>query len=614
MVTYLRKATRIFSNRFAAINLFLALALSITLSPIDLLAQSFYLQVYPKAGTLDDVFQMSVVIEGSRNSGHPVLSGGDDFKLTYIGPRSEVSIVNGAMSSKQTYQYTLIPTREGELESPSAEVEINGQRFLAKPVKVKVSNSEQTSAAQRSQNVFLKQSVDNNIAYQGQQIVNTIELYSKIRLYQPQMDDLSYDDFWSQPIGKDETIQRLIDGSNFSITRLKRAIFPQKSGELIIPERRARAKVLINTPKRSPLGSIDPFSDDFFTGFFGTSTYEEKSLRSNALKIDVKPLPPPPPGLPLWNTSAPLVGATKLEAQMSTDPIKLGESKTLTIKVLTQGNSAPLGKPDLNLDSSVKVYDESPETDYIEGQDQLTSKKTYRFSLVPTDPGKISLQNIRLGFFDPSSGQWKSATIGPISFDVLSSPETEKSALGKDTVAPKNLETSEPSTQQSANRKVQTDKTSGAEQGLPRAESPTQKYEELSSLEKLSKQISSGLAILIASTLAVVALAMVLAIRAGKSRKARSLRQQSILSSTDARTLSEAFCQIVSSQLHVSESISGEAFKASLRQNLSDSASAYRIISLMDEIEALRFGPENSNNKELDRLKAEAIECLRLLD
>ena len=46
------------------------------------------LEVSPLSGSIDDTFIFSVVASNGNTAGHPYLSGGEDFKLTLLGPRN----------------------------------------------------------------------------------------------------------------------------------------------------------------------------------------------------------------------------------------------------------------------------------------------------------------------------------------------------------------------------------------------------------------------------------------------------------------------------------------------------------------------------------------------
>ena len=94
--------------------------------------------VNPTEGTTDDTFTFAVTVDGLENSRPPLLIGGDDFKLSLIGPSSSVTIINGKVSAKITYNYQLIPKRTGDLMTPSVELDLGTQKLSSPPKQVVV--------------------------------------------------------------------------------------------------------------------------------------------------------------------------------------------------------------------------------------------------------------------------------------------------------------------------------------------------------------------------------------------------------------------------------------------------------------------------------------------
>ncbi|RIL12096.1 MAG: hypothetical protein DCC75_01055 [Proteobacteria bacterium] len=547
--------------------------------------ERFYIEVNPSSGTLDDIFVMSVNVEGIEEAAVPLLEGGDDFKLSLIGPRNEVRIVNGKVSSKVSYNYRLIPKHEGILETPAAEIEVGGEKRKAPALKVKVEKSSQSSA--ENEDIFVRQSIDKKKLFVGEQALNTLELFSSVRMIDPQISDMIYDDFWSKEIGEEQRSSRIMGGKQYAINRLSRAIFPQKSGELTIPSRTIRAKVL-SSKSYNPFGGIDPFSDDFFGGLFSTRSYEEKSFRSNSLSVKVLELPAPIGQAAEnlrrndWGNVQVIVGRTELEAKLAEDDLKVGESRTLTIKIESKGNLSSLSKVPLDLGDRIRQYPDSPAVIYQEHGTALWSEKTFKLSLVPLGPGELKIPALKLVWFDPVSESYQIAETSDFKIQVTGQALSTQSSIP--------LAESTP-TEQAAKP--------------PPAE--TLKYEPETLLEKLSSQISTGLlAMLLVSLAFCLGIGWLLA-RWGRAKAAERSWRRKVETAPDIDTLYRHFYERLitrlGSQLSGGSESGAEALKVLVKARVPDPGRQYELLSLIDKFHQIRFGGEACDREGLNELK-----------
>ncbi len=394
------------------------------------------LDIDPRSGSLNDDFIFSVTLDGISSGPHPYLTGGDDFQLTLLGPSSQISMVNGNVLSRLSFRYRLIPKKTGTLLTPAAEIEIDGQKYKAGSLQVVVKPGPSAPSSAQG-DAFLRQSVDKSKLFVGEQAVNSLELYAAVRLLSPQILDLSYDDFSNFEMGQDEQLSRMLGGKSYAVTRINRAIFPLKSGTLDIPARKVQAKIAAHRSRRFPsFGGADPFDDDFFGGFLGTMSYEQKVLTSNPLSLEVQPLPPTPPDFPSWDMPNPLVGETTVKVWADPGTIKVGESKTVHARVETFGNSAPLKQAPLNLGSAVRIYQESPQVQTKLVGGRLLFSREFSISMVPLREGALTVPSLRLGYFDVKDSSFHEARSEPISFEVAPNPLISTASIGEASSVP----------------------------------------------------------------------------------------------------------------------------------------------------------------------------------
>lgn len=268
----------------------------------------------------------------------------------------------------------------------------------------------------------MNQTASPSSVYVGQQIVNSIVVYTKINVQGIKIDDSAADGFWQEVISDGSNSRKTINGEDYIAAGISRALFPLKAGALSIPKRTAIAKVL-SVSRTNPLSGLDPFSDDFFENFFKRSIVQDKKLTSQELTVEAKQLPAAPKELLTALGPITIVGSTTLKLHYSDAPMKVGEIKNVSVIVTSEGNLNPLKSVPLNVPSGVKAYDGQTQTKHDTQGYKLLTEKTFSFSIVPLQPGVVHIPGASLAFFDPQSESYKLSTTPDLSLIVTGSPQ-----------------------------------------------------------------------------------------------------------------------------------------------------------------------------------------------
>jgi len=558
----------------------------------------FYTTIKPSSGTLDDQFIYSVVIEGKNDSAYPFLSGGDDFKLSLIGPQSSINIVNGQVSAKIIYTYRLFPKKSGILETPAAEISVDNKKYTAEPLKVEVKPADTNHPSNSSDPVFVRQTVESNSVYLGEQVVNSVELYTSAQLVQPEYDGLGADGFWAEDLGETQNLTRYLNGKQYDLILIRKALFPLKPGKLHIPERHLKAQVRVKQQRPSfgfPGGALDPFGDSFFDDFLGRASFKDLELNSNALDLEVKELPGAPGNFPDWGLSSALVGDVQAELHYDSAAIKSGESKTIELVVTGTANLNPLKKVPLNSNSRMKIYQETPQITKRDLAGKLNYSKVLRFSLIPLTGGHFHLDGLQLGYFDPKDQRYKIAKTSQIDFEVSGDLAPEPSAQAEPR---KELPAAEASPSPALTIKPPSE-------ALPA-------YQEETRIERLSRTISKESLILGALFLALlVCFALSIYWLMRSQRPARELLKK-IQAAANLSELESAFRLGLFRKQAVSLSLSGEELRQAIKNCPIPAEIQYEIGLLLEEITYSLFSP-NKDAKNLSELKARALAIIRSL-
>ena len=369
-----------------------------------------------------------------------VVSVGEQFRLTFtlnkkadqllqpdlsvfnvlMGPSSSysqsTSIVNGKMTRSVSYTYTYIlqAKNPGEFIISSATAKVGKKSFKSQPIKIEVVNggqkaSTQTTASGSGNNVvntgvvsnedlFVRVSVNRKEVYTGEHLTATIKIYSKVNLSGfedvkfPTFDGFLKSDIETPPLRSLD--RENVNGQIYGTGVISRVVlFPQKSGTLMIDPVEIECLVQQRSSKAS---------NSFFDDFFDSYKTVRKSIKSPALKIKVKPLPP---GKPANFSGA--VGSFKLSASVDKVEVKANEAVTLKVRISGNGNLkliAPL-KVDFPLD--FESYDPKISSNLKTDLSGSSGTKTFEYLMIPRFKGDYRISPLSFNYFDPATGKYK---------------------------------------------------------------------------------------------------------------------------------------------------------------------------------------------------------------
>jgi hypothetical protein len=166
-----------------------------------------------------------------------------------------------------------------------------------------------------------------------------------------------------------------------------------------------------------------------FEDFFGgpvSGRYKQKLLRAEGEEIEVLPVP----AQDKPKDFSGLVGAFQLEAALTNENVKTGETVTLTVTVRGQGMVDQLEHLKLDLPQQMKVYTDKPISEQVIDENKgFVSSKTFKFALVPTEPGTYDLPPVTLRVFVPKLGSYVELTAALPRLNVTGEKESIGTAV-----------------------------------------------------------------------------------------------------------------------------------------------------------------------------------------
>ncbi len=370
---------------------------------------------------LGDPITLSISVSGDGASApDPILPNLSDFEVYSSGKNTSISIINGRFSSTLEITYVLVPKKIGTLTIGSVKVKEKQNKASSSPIRIEVKKpgkiipstrprQKTAKTPQRTENFFIEQSVDNKRPYIGEQVTLTFRFYQAENLWeQPSLVWPEFGGFTIEDLPPNKRSNKIINGKQYRVTEIKRALFPITAGEIVIGSPRLVIKDDV----------FDSFRDPF--NMFGRNRRRKrptgpKELTAKPLTLTVRPLPVK--GKP--GNFAGAVG--KYRIRVATDKDSVGVDEPITMKVTLSGVGNIKSLPALSLPDmpDFRVY-ESGKTESINNSGGTVSgSKTFEQAVLPVTSGQFQIPVIAFSYFNPEKGRYRTIKTKPI--DIIAS-------------------------------------------------------------------------------------------------------------------------------------------------------------------------------------------------
>ncbi len=374
----------------------------------------------PLDGTLE--LRITATYASTRSGGELQVPPFADFDVVSRSQSESMSFSFGSGGSSMrrvvTTSLTLTPRRAGELTIEPAKVEYEGKTFQTEPIHVRVLPAGQARNPSRAapdplarsdeldpfadvhpgaRDLVLRAVLDQDHPYVGQQITYSLFLLARTnvssieKLATPRLDG-----FWSLDVEAPQQLvpeQRILDGVPYTSYLLRRrALFPLRPGK----------------------ATIEPAEVQVQTGFGMLFSRGTSRRTSQALQIDVQPLPPgKPPGFDAGN-----VGQWTLTASAEPTSVAAGQPITFRLVASGRGNVRDLRLPKLPEIPGVRAYDATTTDQDKIDRGQVNGTRTVEQLLVPERTGAVEIPALSMDVFDPIRKEYRTLHTDRIAVSV----------------------------------------------------------------------------------------------------------------------------------------------------------------------------------------------------
>jgi len=327
---------------------------------------------------------------------------------------NSMTSINGNTTVSNAYSYVLAAVKEGTITIGSASMVVNGRRLSTSPIRMTVvkgqpvqqnspsqnapdNSAEQDIPADLSKSLFIKAVADQTSVYQGQQVLLTYRLYTKVGIVDSRLDKLpDLTGFWSQEV-KDQQQQaqwrvETYKGVKYNVADVRQTIlFAEHSGNITIDPFEMTFIARIPAPAR-----------DIMDQFFGSYKDVKYGVKSTPLVIHVKPLPEN--GRPEGFSGA--VGNFTVSADADKTELKANESLTYKVKVSGSGNLKLLKELNVSFPPDFEKYDPKITDTITESVRGVSGSRIYSYLVIPRHQGDFTIDPLHFSYFNPATGKY----------------------------------------------------------------------------------------------------------------------------------------------------------------------------------------------------------------
>lgn len=369
---------------------------------------------------------LSLTFDGGSPKSVPLPPNVPGLQISYDGPSSQFSFINGQTSSTITHHFTLTPQQTGEFTIPALAANVDGQQLQSQPVKLTVLTASAPPAAavnSGSQVAFMKLSLPKKEVYAGEVVTAEMDVYLRDDVQNfsnPQLTGTPASGFTVGKIAPGSTRRAQVGNRVYTIFPIYVALTTVQSGALSVGPFTLNATLLVPTSNQQQ--ARDPFFDQFgIHSPFGNSNVEQKPVTLATDTLNVESLPLPAENVPANFNGA--VGNYTMTVTAGPTNVAVGDPITIRAQISGRGALDSLALPDQSAWHDFKIF---PPTSKVEttGQLGIEGSKTFEEIVTPQNTDVHALPSFSFSFFDPDQKIYRTLTQPAVQLAIHSAGTT----------------------------------------------------------------------------------------------------------------------------------------------------------------------------------------------
>ncbi|MFQ5665538.1 MAG: BatD family protein [Candidatus Binatia bacterium] len=381
-------------------------------------------RVSPQRAEVGEALTLSITIRGSQSVAAPAINDLDGFDVQYVGPSTQISIINTRVTASVEHTYSLLPLRPGHFTLGPFSVAYQGRTYrtaalgvdivpaakppappVARQAKPQPAPAARGTGPRAQQALHLALAAPRRPVYLHERVPVDVTLYvGSIRVTDVQFPALPGHGLSIDKFGQPSRREQVINGQRFKVLHFQTTVIPLRTGPLALGPATLRLNVL---ERRRGTVFNDPFFDRFFQSNLFTTQRRPLDVRSDSLTLTVLPLPKT--GRPAAFSGA--VGTFTMEVTAAPTQLNAGDPITLHMALTGRGNLTDARPPELANSEGFRTYE--PRVTRSEG-----GSKSFEQVLIPHDAQVEAVPAVRFSYFDPQARRYRTLRSQPIALVV----------------------------------------------------------------------------------------------------------------------------------------------------------------------------------------------------
>lgn len=412
--------------------------LAVLILPLQAWSQRF-------SASIEDVggyYRLSFTINASGVSGFtpPSLSAFEILSGPSSYSSSSYQMINGKTSHSEstTYTYVLSARKSGHVTIGPASISVNGRTVRSNSISVNVqggggqggnasggqSNHQASTSQQASSGVqqagspvtqrdlFIDVTPSRTRVKEQEAVLLTYRIHSRVGVGLSNTSLMQKPDFkglisQELPLPGNQiqtSLERRGNATYRTGTILQYVVFPQKSGNIVIPS------ITFNCAVVQQDNTMD-LADLFFNGGGTMSVQVKRTVPQITLHVD--PLPSPRPA----NFSG-AVGKFSISSKMLNPTVKTNDVATYRITLSGLGNLKLITAPTINFPKDFDTYDAKTNDNTKVSTSGLHGELTFDYTFVPRNVGDYTIPSVSFVYFDTATNSYQTLHTQPIHLHV----------------------------------------------------------------------------------------------------------------------------------------------------------------------------------------------------
>ena len=321
------------------------------------------------------------------------------------GTRQVNHLTNLGDDNKATTRWiiTLQPKQSGTVIIPPLQV----GDYHSQPISLTVSPS--SARENELAPVFIESSLDQPSVYVQAQAILTLRIYHSVALYDDSsLTPLLLSDAIVEQLGESRTYEKMINGVRHGVIEVRYGIYPQHSGQLIIPAQTFSATQVDSQQATAPAP-------------LGPKPGKMVHVTSAEIALEVKPKPADYPTTAAWLPARSLSMSETWNPEP--DHCQVGDSLTRTLTLKAEGlSSAQLPALPATDVTGLRRYPDLPQLSNQISENGLIGSREEREALVPTRVGQVELPAVEVVWWNTHEDRLERSYLPARTLQVAENP------------------------------------------------------------------------------------------------------------------------------------------------------------------------------------------------